>query len=257
LAQGGTRAAPESGQAGTAAGWGPLPAGGSAEAAKPAAIATAAGAGTADNVREETLKSALLALAAREDAPPALREAAQSLAQHITGQQLLMAGERTPHTPFHQMTLFIPLRDENGDTTATVHVQTRKGRRGEWDADNVRLWFDLRMRHLGPTVVDVQVVDRIVSLKLLNDNPWFRELAEESRDMLTAALQEAGYQLSSLRALPFPAPNAEDASPFAGGTRLNEGADGAASSPSAGSATGTASASSFASKPYKGVDLRI
>ena len=262
LALGGTRAAfgnsptPMTafgqGAADAASGLGPLAADGNPAAA---GASSAAGPGTSSDVPEETLKSALLALAAREDSPAPLREAAQSLAQHITGQQLLMTGERATHAPFHHLTLFIPLRDENGDTTATVHVQTRKGRRGEWDAANVRLLFDLRMRHLGPTVVDVQVVDRIVSLRLLNDDPWFRKLAEESRDMLTDALQEAGYQLSSLKAVPFPAKNGQDPGPFAGVQPAEP--DGTSLFHAAGSVSGTPPAGAFASRPYKGVDLRI
>jgi hypothetical protein len=200
--------------------------------------------------REETLKSALLALAAREDAPPAIREAAQTLAQHITGQQLLLSGERGTLSPYHFVTFFIPIVDEHGETTASVHVQTRKKRRGEWDADNVRLWFDLNMRHLGPTVVDVQVVDRIVSMKLYNDDPWFRDLAENSRDVLAAAFREAGYQLSALRAVPLPGRTDDDAE----GNRSAAAPD----LPPVNAADGGLATGGFlASRPYKGVDLRI
>jgi len=203
-----------------------------------------------NEARGETLKSALLSLASREDAPPALREAAQTLAQHITGQQLLLTGDRGTLGPYHYVTLFIPIVDRHGDTTAAVHVQTRKKRRGEWDADNVRLLFDLNMKHLGHTVADVQVVDRIVSMKLFNDDPWFRDLAERSRDTLAVAFQEAGYQLSALRAVPFP-DKAEDE---VAGNRPGAAADFPLISLMNGD---SASGGILPSKPYKGVDLRI
>jgi len=187
----------------------------------------------------ESLKSALMSLAVNDEAPLALREAAQTLANHITGQQLLLSSERQYSQPYSFMTLFVPMKGQEGDTTATVHVQTRRSRKGEWDADNCRLLFDLRMRHLGSTVVDVQVVDRIVSLKLLNDHPGTADLVEQAREELNAGLREAGFQLLSLKVQAFP-----DAPEQAIGA-------------SADRAPAQHAASEFASKPYRGVDFRI
>ncbi|MBB6674577.1 hypothetical protein H7C19_28240, partial [Cohnella nanjingensis] len=193
----------------------------------------------------ETLKSALLALAAMDDAPPALKEAAQGLAQQITGQQLLLTAERQNTAMMSHMTLFIPLQGRDGETTATVHVETRRGRKGEWDADNCRLLFDLKMRHLGDTLVDVQVVDKAVSLRLLNDRPWVAELVEAARDEAAAGMLEAGYRLLSLTASPYPKPAENGA---AGGT-IEAAAQQALQERSG--------ASAYAAKPYRGVDFRI
>ncbi|MBW5444594.1 hypothetical protein GE107_00750 [Cohnella sp. CFH 77786] len=197
----------------------------------------------ADNPRSsaETLKSALLTLASHEEAPPALRDAAQSLVNQITGQQLLLSSERQPANPYSMMTLFLPMKGQDGNTTATIHVQTRRGRKGEWDTDNCRLLFDLRMRHLGDTVVDVQVVDRIVSVKLMNDYPGMAELVEHAKDEVGIALRDAGFQLLSMTAQPLPQlrePSAPDSS------ERRDKPEGAA-------------AAAFAAKPYKGVDFRV
>jgi hypothetical protein len=190
----------------------------------------------------ETLKGALLALAADETAPPPLREAAGSLAQHVTGQQLLLADRQGEAAPFSMMTLFVPLKGPDGDGSAAVHVQTRKGRRGEWDADNCRLLFDLRMRHLGETVVDVQVVNRIVSLKLFSDYAGMGDLVDEARGELSEGLRAAGYQLLSLSAAPMP--GLPEAAP-----RASAAADAARPDRAVGAA--------YAAKPYKGVDYRV
>ncbi|MCC3376257.1 hypothetical protein [Cohnella sp. REN36] len=192
----------------------------------------------------DTLKGALLALAAMDDAPPALKEAAQGLAQQITGQQLLLSAERQNTAMMSHMTLFIPLRGQDGDTTATVRVETRRGRKGEWDASNCRLLFDLKMRHLGDTLVDVQVVDKAVSLRLLNDRPWVAELVEAARGEAAAGLQEAGYRLLSLTAAPYPKP----AELGTGGEAPEAGA-----APPRPELAGTAA---YAAKPYRGVDYR-
>jgi hypothetical protein len=189
----------------------------------------------------ETLKSALLSLLAQDEVPPSLREAAQTLVSQITGQQLLLSSERQPNQLYSMMTLFVPMKGEDGDTTATVHVQTRRSRKGEWDADNCRLLFDLRMRHLGDTIVDVQVVDRIVSVKLMNDHPDMAMLVEQARGELVEGLRAAGFQLLSLHAQPLPAvqpPQPADSEETAERHPLPL-------------------SSAYAAKPYKGVDFRI
>lgn len=188
----------------------------------------------------DTLKSALLALSAHDDVPPALREAAQSLANQVTGQQLLLSTERNTTAPFSHMTMFVPMKSSDGDTTATVHVQTRRSRRGEWDVDNCQLLFDLRMRYLGDTLVDVQVVDRIVSVKLLNDYPGMSDLLNDAREELSKGMSSAGFQLLSLSAAPLPQ--------WKSGT--------AASAPTSSSLDKLTSAGDYATKPYKGVDFR-
>ncbi|WP_422657313.1 hypothetical protein ACK8P5_16300 [Paenibacillus sp. EC2-1] len=157
---------------------------------------------TSSTDAKETLKGLLLQLAASNDIPPALKEAAGQLIQHMTGQQLLLNTDRT--APFAQVTMFIPLHGADGEQTASVHIQSRRGRKGELDATNCRLWFDLDMKHLGPTVIDVHVVDRIVSLNLRNDQPWVSELFESRKKELAAGVESIGYQLLSMKTSPFP-----------------------------------------------------
>ncbi|AIQ69446.1 hypothetical protein [Paenibacillus graminis] len=172
-----------------------------------AALASAADGGDA---AADTLKGVLLQVLGSSEVPPAVKEAAGQLVQQLTGQQLLLNTDRT--APFAQVTMFLPLRGPDGQETASVHIQSRRGRKGELDAANCRLWFDLDMKQLGQTLVDVQVVDRIVSLKLHNDTPWVLELLEERKDEIEAAVESIGYQLLSLRTEPLPQPSAVSAS---------------------------------------------
>ncbi|QYR19794.1 flagellar hook-length control protein FliK [Paenibacillus sp. sptzw28] len=187
----------------------------------------------------DSLKSALMTLASSDDVPQALRDTAQQLVQHITGQQLLLTPERT-NTPFTHVTMFIPLQGPDGGQTASVHIQTRRGRKGELDGNNCRLLFDLRMKTLGETVVDVNVVDKIVSLNLWNDHPAISELLEASRSEMNEALQNAGFQLLSLRSTPMPDRRAD--SP--GGPEIKPGGPSPAHP-------------DWSTKRYKGVDFRV
>ncbi|CAM3943909.1 hypothetical protein L1N85_00905 [Paenibacillus alkaliterrae] len=192
-------------------------------------------------VQQETLKSALLTLIAADDVPPAIKETVQQLVQQITGQQLLLAPERNSSMLTH-VTMFIPLNSPDGSQTASVHIQTRRGRKGELDASNCRLLFNLYMKTLGDTLVDVNVVDKIVSLNLWNDYPAIAALADASRSEIVTSLQQAGYKLLSLRTIPLPKAGQTSAEALsAAAANMQQPPD----------------LSSFSSTRYKGVDYRI
>lgn len=174
-----------------------------AETARAAAGTAAAALGSVGGEQAaDTLKGVLLQIMGSSEVPPAVKETASLLVQQLTGQQLLLNTDRT--APFAQVTLFLPLHGPDGQETASVHIQSRRGHKGELDAANCRLWFDLDMKQLGQTLVDVQVVDRIVSLKLHNDQPWVLELLEQRSEDIKAAIESIGYQLSGLRTEPLP-----------------------------------------------------
>jgi len=191
--------------------------------------------------QQESLKSALLALVSSDHTPPAIKETAQQLVQQITGQQLLLTPERNSSMLTH-VTMFIPINNADGKQTASVHIQTRRGRKGELDSSNCRLLFNLSMNTLGDTMVDVNVMDKIVSLNLWNDHPAISSLAEGSRNEIATSLQQAGYQLLSLRTTPLPK---------AGESKVEAAASTATKSQQ------MADISAFASNRYKGVDYRI
>lgn len=145
----------------------------------------------------ETLKSLLLQLSASDSLPAGLKDAAQQAVQQMTGQQLLLNTDRT--APFAQVTMFLPFVGPDGNQTASVQIESRRGPKGELDASNCRLWFDLDMKSLGRTLIDVQVVDRKVSLNFRNDEEWARPLLEAGQPQIASAFESAGYQLLALR----------------------------------------------------------
>ncbi|WP_053375702.1 hypothetical protein [Paenibacillus sp. FJAT-27812] len=189
---------------------------------------------------QESLKSALLALVSSDQTPPAIKETAQQLVQQITGQQLLLTPERNSSVLTH-VTMFIPLNSPDGKQTASVHIQTRRGRKGELDSSNCRLLFNLSMNTLGDTMVDVNVMDKIVSLNLWNDHPAISMLAESSRNEIASSLQQAGFQLLSLRTTPLP----------------KAGAQAAEATAAAAKSLQVPEMTAFSSNRYKGVDYRI
>jgi len=188
--------------------------------------------------RHESVKGLLLQLASSEQMPSALKEAMQQVTQQITGQQLLLGGERW--SPFSLVTLFVPIQHQDGTTTASVHIQSKKKQGGNLDAENCRLLFDLTMSTLGNTLVDVQVVNRVVSLQVHNDFPMIDNLLDSLKPEIEAAMKQIGFQFISMKHMPYPEPTVH---------RSGE----VSSSTDARSSVST----TYHSKPYKGVDFRI
>ncbi|AZK47811.1 flagellar hook-length control protein FliK [Paenibacillus lentus] len=165
-----------------------------AAAANAAAQQAAAG---PEAAARETLKGVLLQLLAADDVPAPLQEAARQLVLQLTGQQLLLNTDRT--APFAQVTLFLPFVGADGEQTAAVHIESRRGHKGELDASNCRLWFDLQMKSLGLIMLDVQVIDKKVMLKLYTEAEATSQFLESRQEDIQGALNTAGYQLVSLK----------------------------------------------------------
>ncbi|MGQ8871743.1 hypothetical protein [Paenibacillus sp. TSA_86.1] len=178
----------------------------------------------------DTLKGLLLQLASSDSAPAALKDAAAQAVQYLTGQQLLLTTDRG--AAFAQMHWFIPITGPDGEQTASVQIQSRRGQRGELDASNCRLLFDLDMKSLGHTLVDVHVVNNIVSLRVVNDREEMGALLESGREVIHQSLDKLGYQLLTFRAEPWPAGQEP------GGERKMTAAD-------------------YSPERYKGVDFKV
>ncbi|TRY25449.1 hypothetical protein FOI68_11545 [Brevibacillus sp. LEMMJ03] len=162
--------------------------------------------------------------------PAALRDTADALLQHITGQQLMLV--QPSSQTLSQVVMQIPIRTQQGDETAYVQIEAKKRGGGELDPENCRLFFHLELNELGTTMVDVAIVNRIVSVQLFNNTPWVEALAQEMKEGFARQLHEAGYQLSGLRVQGIP-----DSQPQA-------------------AAAATGSRTGFLAD-YKGVDIRV
>jgi hypothetical protein len=195
---------------------------------------------------QDSVKSLLLQLSGSDELPPALKEQVQNTLQQITGQQLLLQGDKGG--AFTQLTMFLPMLHGSDGQTSAVHIQSRRSHKGELDAENCRLWFDLHMRSIGDTLMDVQIMNKRVSLVVLNDHPAIASLFEMYRGTLIEGLQNTGYQFLSMKCQPFPKPVLEPDSASNG-----PGPSGAAAIDSSRSEI----AAKYRARPYRGVDVRV
>ncbi|WP_134684390.1 hypothetical protein [Brevibacillus migulae] len=154
--------------------------------------------------RLENVKSMLLQIsqAPAGSIPGTLRDAADTLLQQVTGQQLMMV--QPPNQAISQVVMQIPFRTPDGDDTAYVQVEAKKREGGDLDPDNCRLFFNLDLEQLGITMIDVAIVNRIVNVQIFNDQPWLEPIVQQARETFSAQLHETGYLLSNMRVQPIP-----------------------------------------------------
>jgi len=191
-----------------------------------------------DSIKQDSpdsLKSVLLQLTSLASTPVELHDSAQQLLQQITGQQLLLSSNH--NSMFSNITLMIPMMNAAGQMTASINIQSRKGKNGKMDAKNCRLLFGLNMESMGSTLVEVQVYNKAVSIHVHNDHAFVAELLESSKGDVSESLQKAGYQFLSMKVTPFPEITKDESTAEQGNELLHP--------------------DFYEVKPYKGVDLRV
>src|SRR5690606_6222545 len=100
-----------------------------------------------------------------------------------------------------------------------------------------------RMKAMGDTLIDVNVMSRVVSLQVHNDHPGTAVLLSAAKPEVEAALDALGYSFISLKHLPYP-------------SRQEQHVGDAANEPPS-LAVPSITSASYRGKPYKGVDMRV
>lgn len=66
------------------------------------------------------------------------------------------------------------------------------------DPNNCRVVFVLDMEHLGQTMVDVNIVNKIISMNVFANKRW-EPIFHSFKEELGKFMEEQGYQLSTLQ----------------------------------------------------------
>ncbi|MGM7701153.1 hypothetical protein ACSVDE_05455 [Pseudalkalibacillus sp. Hm43] len=145
--------------------------------------------------RNPSLKSALLELL-NQELPSTIRDKAESLMHRLTGQQLLHTSEnQSLMTLFYQM----PIHFKEWKSDLMMRWDLKQNQSGEIDEDYSRILFYLDLQHLNETVIDMNVQNRVISLKIVNDQMHVNQLIPPFKEMLKERLVEHGYTLSTIK----------------------------------------------------------
>lgn len=152
------------------------------------------------NVQEEqtTLKELLLQLVKSEQAS-SLSKTAEQVLYRITGQQLFNESSST----MIQYQLQIPIAMFDQPIDATISWTGKKDETGKIDPNFCRILFVLQLESLGDLAIDLNIQNRIISMRIFNEHPLIEKGIQQFFPMLKERLQSIEYHLQSVVIKPF------------------------------------------------------
>jgi hypothetical protein len=146
----------------------------------------------------ETLKSQLILLkqnAELLELPENISLKAEHALNKITSQQL----QNIPSNDLmQQFILQIPFGQNENPREITIRWEGKKQNGQKLDPAHCRMVFWLEMRNLKDIAVDVQIQNRILSLKVFSEHPFIEKLSSVFIPSLRKNLNEMNYTLSSV-----------------------------------------------------------
>ncbi|RDY72173.1 hypothetical protein DXT76_03530 [Halobacillus trueperi] len=124
-------------------------------------------------------------------------ETANRLINLINGTQLASYSDN-PQTL--QITLQFPSDFIGALKDVHMNMEGRKNDDGQIDSDYCHVMFYLHLSQLEETIIDLNIVERRVSVVVYNENPELEKLFKPYQKKLEEGLEIAGYELNSLRA---------------------------------------------------------
>ena len=124
-------------------------------------------------------------------------ETANRLINLINGTQLASYSDN-PQTL--QITLQFPGDFIGALKDVHMNMEGRKNDDGQIDSDYCHVMFYLHLSQLEETIIDLNIVERRVSVVVYNENPALEKLFKPYQKKLEEGLEIAGYELNSLRA---------------------------------------------------------
>lgn len=146
-----------------------------------------------DGHKLDSVKAVLLKFMSEEPQGP-LKEATEQLFHKITGQQLLSQEQG----PTQQHVLQVPLSFWNKTTDLTIQWNGRKKENGQIDPDYCRVLFYLDLDHLNEVIVDLQIQNRIMNIRIINDVPEIKTISAPFLEGLKENLEQLGFKLSKI-----------------------------------------------------------
>jgi Family of unknown function (DUF6240) len=146
----------------------------------------------------ESLKSLIISLKQNAEIlglPESISVKAEQALNKITSQQLqnIQVNEH-----LQQFVLQIPLGQNENPREITIRWEGKKQYSQSLDPDHCRMLFWLEMKNLKEIAVDVQIQNRIVSLKVFSGHSEIEKLSKAFLPFLKKSFNERNYTLSSM-----------------------------------------------------------
>ncbi|ADU30775.1 hypothetical protein [Evansella cellulosilytica] len=124
-----------------------------------------------------------------------VREQAEFLLHRLTAYQLLSSDS---HDLLHRTLVQIPVYFDQKYRDVTIQWEGKQQADGTISEEHCRILFYLNMTHLKDVAVDLQIQNRIVSIKIYNENPKPHLIINSLFPSIKEKLEEMDYQLSTI-----------------------------------------------------------
>lgn len=123
------------------------------------------------------------------------KELAEQIINKMNGQQLLSHS----NTPYQHIVYQLPLQLFGFQTELTMQWSGKRKEDGKIDPDYCHVLFYLELEHLKETIVDMKVQNRIISIKIINNNEQLQNMAKLILPKLKQGLKDLNYTLSAIQ----------------------------------------------------------
>ncbi|MBE6183877.1 hypothetical protein [Heyndrickxia ginsengihumi] len=162
--------------------------------------------GQADSFNvEDSLKPLLVQYLQEVDQHSKIRDNVELLLMKMNGQQILSVEQ----TAIQQILFQIPFQFPHHQSELTFQWTGKKTEDGKIDSNFCKILFYLQLQYLGDILIEMNVQHRIVTLKVSNEHPYLKQMAQPFMPALKAGLEQLNYTLSSVHYLPFAAHSAK------------------------------------------------
>lgn len=141
------------------------------------------------------LKALLVDLLQKGGGTKAARDAADEIVQKLNGQQLLAL----PGGVVQHIWMEIPLSFAHFQTNAVVQWSGRRKNGGKIDSNYCKIIFYLNLQFMKETLVEMNVQNRIVSIRISSLKKGLQEAVKPFLPALKEGLSKTGYTLSDVR----------------------------------------------------------
>ncbi len=141
------------------------------------------------------LKALLVDLLQKGGGTKAARDAADEIVQKLNGQQLLAL----PGGVVQHIWMEIPLSFAHFQTNAVVQWSGRRKNDGKIDSNYCKIIFYLNLQFMKETLVEMNVQNRIVSIRISSLKKGLQEAVKPFLPALKEGLSKSGYTLSDVR----------------------------------------------------------
>nr|WP_295973834.1 hypothetical protein [uncultured Bacillus sp.] len=131
----------------------------------------------------------------KEEPTGAVKEAAEKVLNKITGIQLL--GQDSG--PIQQIALQLPIMLGQKAVDLIMQWSGKKQENGQIDPAYCRVLFYIELEHLQETIVDMQVQNRVIRLRVINEHEELKDLAVPFIEGLKENLQTMNFTLSAIQ----------------------------------------------------------